>query len=309
MSPGQYAQQHFDKTDTMANQIMSGVISGLRGTSGTRTTEQQRIDAFKSALNNQRALAEDTDATAAIAAQIAAQDAAVAAYGEDQAGQNTYGQTSTGWAPGKALTTMDVLGNVVDVTLENDPVSVAIANARKSALANPDITVAATVAEQVAQTEATVNAMGLTGAAAAAAAAQINANQGYVTADEYAGFKEAQQAQDAEVAAASAAAAAASAASSGGYWGGEDTGVSTSPGGAPAGAQHARSDVSKAVSKAVSKSKAKAKAKSKARAAVEARSKAAAAWGRAAHGISSSESAGDAGYGGHAEGEFGGTTW
>ena len=61
--------------------------------------------------------------------------------------------------------------------------------------------------------------------------------------------------------------------------------------------------------KAKAKPKAKAKAKSKARAAVEARSKAAAAWGRAAHGISSSESAGDAGYGGHAEGEFGGTTW
>jgi hypothetical protein len=222
MSPGQYAQQYFDKTDTMANRALSNITSGLRSTLGTRTANEQVIDKVKSALNDFRTLTParlspymhsklSPEVLHALSpegieeARISAQDLAVATFGENQAGQNTYGQASTGWAPGQALTTTDVLGNVVDVTLSNDPVSVAIANARKSALANPDITVANTIAEQIAETTATVNAMGLTGAAAAAAAAQINANQGYVTADEYAGFKEAQQAQDAAQAAAAAA--------------------------------------------------------------------------------------------------------
>ena len=136
----------------------------------------------------------------------------------------------------------------------------------QSPLANPDITVANTIAEQVAQTEATVNAMGLTGATAAAAAAAVNASQGYVTADMYAGFQEAQQAQDqAEAvaqaqAAASAAAVAASAASDpGNGWGGEDTGVTAGPAGAPQGAHHAGSNVSNIVDAVVANALAEAR--------------------------------------------------
>jgi len=137
---------------------------------------------------------------------------------------------------------------------------------RVNPLANPDITVANTIAEQVAQTEATVNAMGLTGATAAAAAAAVNASQGYVTADMYAGFQEAQQAQDqAEAvaqaqAAASAAAVAASAASDpGNGWGGEDTGVTAGPAGAPQGAHHAGSNVSNIVDAVVANALAEAR--------------------------------------------------
>jgi hypothetical protein len=120
-----------------------------------------------------------------------------------------------------------------------------------SPLANPDITVANTIAEQIAETEAMLGSMGLTGATAAAAQQAMTGSSGYITPDQIAGLVAAQQEQDRAVAAASAAAAAASAASSGGDWGGEDTGVTAGPAGAPQGAHHAGSAVSKAVDRAV----------------------------------------------------------
>ena len=119
------------------------------------------------------------------------------------------------------------------------------------ALANADINVANTIAEQIAETQAQIDAMGLTGATAQAAQQAITGSSGYVTADQLAGLVAAQQEQDRAVAAAAAAAAAASAASSGGDWGGEDTGVSAGPAGAPQGAHHAGSAASKAVDRAV----------------------------------------------------------
>ena len=75
-----------------------------------------------------------------------------------------------------------------------------------SPLANPDITVANTIAEQIAETTALMDAMGLTGATAAAAEQAMTSSSGYVTVDQIAGLVAAQQEQE-QVAAEQAAAA------------------------------------------------------------------------------------------------------